>query len=158
MNKSSQYIHRMQRIDILGQAEIDIEETFKGLRYLKATGLYDIGKSKNIYTEEYADSDKLRVYMPPDNNYTNEATVITMTFLVIGDPKTRQTTIKEFTDYIRKGVIRYYDTARYAQFDFVIIDEIKVSDERWHGSQPYVEIQIPMQNLNGKTVLVQTNS
>jgi hypothetical protein len=37
------------------------------------------------------------------------------------------------------------------EFDFIVTDEIKVSDEKWHGSTPYVEIQVPMQNLNGET-------
>lgn len=152
MAKSSQYTHYMQRVDItdsLGQ--IDIEEHFSGLLYMKADGMNDIGKSKNVYTEGYADSDRLRVYLPNDGNYTNNATKITMHFLVVGSESARQTTIKNFRDYVREGIHRYWDDARKLEFDFVVQDEIKVSDEKWHGSTPYVEIQVPMQNLNGKT-------
>lgn len=152
MAKSSQYTHYMERVDItdsLGQ--IDIEEHFSGLLYMKADGMNDIGKSKNVYTETYADSDRLRVFLPNDGVYANEATKITMRFLVVGDEASRQATIQAFETYVREGIHRYWDDARNLEFDFIVTDEIKVSDEKWHGSSPYVEIAIPMQNLNGKT-------
>lgn len=151
MPKSSQYTHYMQRTDVVGYNIIDIEEQFDGLLYMMAEGMNDIGKSKNVYTEGYADSDRLRVYLPPDGNYTNEATKITMHFLVVGDEASRQATIRNFETYVREGIHRYWDDARNLEFDFIVQDEIKVSDEKWHGSTPYVEIQVPMQNLNGKT-------
>ena len=106
MGKSSQYNHYMIRVDIPSQNVIDIEEEFKGLLYERADGLYNIGKSKNIYTEEYADSDRKRVFLPPDGNYTYEGTEITMTFIVVGNATQRNDTIQKFSDYIRKGVHR----------------------------------------------------
>lgn len=155
MAKSSQYTHYMQRTDIDGQSAIDIENynSFKGLLYMKADGMNDIGKPKNIYTETYADSDTLRVYTPSSSvgDYTNEATKITMHFLVVGSASQRQETIRNFFNYVRTGVHRYWDDARNLEFDFIVADELKVSDERWHGSSPYVEIEVTMQNLNGKT-------
>lgn len=153
MGKSSQYTHYMKRVDIVNptQPTYDIEEQFSGLLYMRADGMNDIGKSKNVYTEEYADSDRLRVYLPNDGNYTNDATKITMHFLIVGNASQRLSTLKAFEDYVRVGIHRYWDTARNLEFDFIVQEEIKVSDERWHGSSPYVEIQVPMQNLNGKT-------
>lgn len=160
MGRSSQYNHMMQRVDI-DQQEFDIEEEFPGVLYMKAEGLNDIGKAKNIYTEEYADSDRKRVYLPSELQdgemvhklglIANEGTKVTMTFLIVGDAVTRQQTMRRFFDEVRTGVHRYWDDARNRQFDFIVTDEIKVSEEKWHGSQPYVEVQIPMQNLNGKT-------
>jgi hypothetical protein len=161
MGKSSQYTHYMKRVDIDGATTYDIEEHFSGLLYMRAEGMNDVGKAKNIYTETYADSDTLRVSLPKHryNNIgvhsvtdiTNEATKITMHFLVVGDAESRIATILAFESYIREGIHRYWDTARNLEFDFIVQDEIKVSDERWHGSNPYVEIQVVMQNLNGKT-------
>ena len=153
MGRSSQYTHYMQRVDITSPAQqtYDIEEHFSGLLYMRADGMNDIGKSKNVYTEGYADSDRLRVYLPNNGNYTNEATKITMHFLVVGEEAQRQQTIRNFYDYVRVGVHRYWDDARNLEFDFIVQDELKVSDERWHGSSPYVEIAVVMQNLNGKT-------
>ena len=151
MARSSQYTHYMQRVDIESQPVYDIEEQFAGLLYMKADGMNNIGKAKNIYTETYADSDRLRVYLPNDGVYTNEATKITMHFLVVGDEDTRKATIRSFETYVREGIHRYWDDARNLEFDFIVQDEIKVSDEKWHGSSPYVEIEVVMQNLNGKT-------
>lgn len=151
MSRSSQYTHYMQRVDIASQPIYDIEEQFAGLLYMKADGMNNIGKAKNIYTETYADSDRLRVYLPNDGVYTNEATKITMHFLVVGDEASREATIRSFETYVREGIHRYWDDARNLEFDFIVQDEIKVSDEKWHGSSPYVEIEVVMQNLNGKT-------
>lgn len=123
----------------------------------------DIGEAKNIYTETYAESDLLRVSLPKHydaatgtmvhdvDDITNKATKITMHFLVVGDASQRKITISNFYNYIREGVHEYWDTARLLHFDFIVQDEIKVSEEKWHGSTPYVEIQVVMQNLNGKT-------
>lgn len=163
MGRSSQYNHYFQRIDIPGQMEFDVEERFVGVLYSKADGLNDIGKTKNIYTEEYADSDRKRVYLPSvlqDGEMVhkldliaNEGTTVTMKFLIVGDAETRQQLMQSFFDEVRTGIHRYWDDARNREFDFIVTDEIKVSDEKWHGSQPYVEVVIPMLNLNGKTRL-----
>lgn len=153
MPKSSPYTHWMQRVDVANDEPIDIEEAFPNIRYMKAEGLNDIGKSKNIYTEEYADSDQKRLYLPDGDtdNYTNESTTITMSFLAIGDAATRQQTLQSFFDYIRVGVHRYWDDARNRVFDFIVTGEIKIGDEKWHGDDPYVEVAIPLQNIYGKT-------
>ena len=161
MARSSQYSHNLQRIDVPSPA-LDIEDEFPGVLYMKAEGLNDIGKAKNIYTEEYADSDRKRVYLPSElqdgemvhklNLIANEGTKVTMTFLIVGDAITRQQLMQRFFNEVRTGIHRYWDDARNRQFDFIVTDEIKVSEEKWHGSQPYVEVQIPMQNLNGKTM------
>lgn len=151
MGRSSQYTHYMQRVDIDNQPSYDIEEQFSGLLYMRAEGMNDIGKSKNVYTETYADSDRLRVYLPNEGVYTNEATKITMHFLVVGDADTREAVIRSFENYVREGIHCYWDDARNLEFDFIVQDEIKVSDEKWLGSNPYVEIAVVMQNLNGKT-------
>lgn len=160
-----EYTHKMQRVDKPGFNLIDIEDEFQGLIYLNAKGMNDVGKAKNVYTETYADSDDLRVYTPASDtmiengvevdSYTNEATVITMQFAVVGDAGMRQLTMNRFIDYIRHGIHKYVDDARNREFRFVIQDEIKVSDEKWHGNTPYVILEVSMQNLNGKTTLVQ---
>lgn len=142
----------MKRIDITGQSAKDIENNpdWKGLRYMRAEGINDVGKSKNIHTEGYADIDRLRVSLPPDGNYTAEATKITMHFLIVGVSSVRQLTLRNFETYLREGIHTYWDTARNLEFDFIVQDEIKVSDEKWYGDIPYIEIAVPMQNLNGK--------
>lgn len=152
---NGEYTHYMQRIDIANQPLYDIEDEFFGVIYLTADGMNTIGKAKNVYTEDYAESDRLRYYLPPtDNDYANEATTIEMTFLIVGEAIERQRVYDRFTDYVRKGTHRYFDTARRREFRFIVQEEIKVSEEKWHGSVPYIEVTIPMQNINGHTTLI----
>lgn len=152
---NGEFIHYMQRIDIPNQPLYDIEEEFKGVLYCKAEGMNAIGEAKNVYTEDYAESDKIRYYLPPtDDDYANKATVINMTFLIYGKPIERQRVYDRFTDYVRKGAHRYYDTARQRELRFIVKDEITVSDERWHGTTAYIEVTIPLQNIYGHTTLI----
>lgn len=165
MGKSSQYNHYMRSVNPdgtpTGESWINIEDVFTGLRYLKAEGLLDIGKPKNIYTESYAESDRVRVYLPKHysggsqvhsvSDIANEQTEITMTFLVIGNSEDRIGTVIEFENFIRTGTHSYYDDARNREFDFIVTDELKMSEEKWHGGVPYIELAVTMQNLNGKT-------
>lgn len=153
MARKSPYKHYFKRIDIDNQSAKDIENNpdWKGLRYMRADGLNDVGKSKNIYTEGYADIDRLRVSLPSNGVYANEATKITMRFLIVGNASGRGTTLRSLETYLKEGIHTYWDTGRNLEFDFIVTDEIKVSDEKWHGSMPYVELTVNMQNLNGKT-------
>ena len=43
---------------------VDIMSYFDGLYYKQCVGISHKGKIKNIYTEEFAETDKLRVYIP----------------------------------------------------------------------------------------------
>ena len=90
------------------EAVKDLEATFEGMKYVKCVGLLDKGKRKNIYTESYSDSDTLRVWQGEE--VTREATDVTFTFVFIGD--NRQSTYKDFYNYVKNGKLTYYDTAR----------------------------------------------
>lgn len=129
----------------IGNAK-SLEDDFDGMRYAKCEGINDYGKV-NVYTETYADSDTLRTYIP--NNFTNDATKITFTFYFIGG--NRQSTYHSFVDFVQGQYIKYWDTARNRTFTFVVVDEIKPANELWHGSTPYLELKLSVQNLRGKT-------
>lgn len=162
MGRSSQYTHEIQRLNTDGSVGSpiwdDIEERYDGLLYEKMEGIFDVGKAKNIYTETYADDDRVRSYFPPDGVVTNESTTVNLYVLIVGDQAQRLATLDAFMTELRSGVHRYRDDARCRMFDFIVVDEASVSDERWHGSMPYVEVKIPMMNLNGKTTPYQPAS
>lgn len=124
----------------------DLENDFNGLRYSRAKGINTIGKAR-IYTEKYADSNKMRVYVP--ENLTNEPTAVTFTFYFFGT--NRQAVYDSFNEYIRHGVHRYWDTARNKYFDFVVEESIQVSEEQWYGDVPYFEVDYKVQNIYGCT-------
>lgn len=124
----------------------DLETDFVGLRYAKCEGIDNFGKP-HIYTESYADSDGIRVYVP--DKITNDAIDITFTFYFLGDK--RRETYHNFIEYVRQGIHAYWDNARNRKFYFVVTDDIKPASEMWYGSSPYLELKLKVQNLNGKT-------
>ena len=58
---------------------IDIEEHFK-CKYVKFEGLSETGKVKNIYTETYAETEELRMYIPDEVLYENTDLSLTLLF------------------------------------------------------------------------------
>lgn len=129
-----------------GAVEIDLEEHFSGLAYMKAEGLNKLGKPR-VYTEKFADSDRLRVYKPDDT--IREATTVTLSFAFVGE--NRHKTYHEFVEYISTGVKRYRDTARNKYLYFFVSSEIKPAKEMWYGSTPYLTADIQVQSIFGKT-------
>lgn len=126
--------------------EIDLEEHFSGLTYMKAEGLNKLGKPR-VYTEKFADSDRLRVYKPDDT--IREATTVTLSFAFVGE--NRYKTYHDFVEYISTGVKRYHDTARNKYLYFFVSSEIKPAKEMWYGGTPYLTVDIPVQSIFGKT-------
>lgn len=128
--------------------EIDLENyaKFNGLKYSKVEGLNKIGKPR-IYMEEFSDSDRLRVHIP--KNLTNSPTTVKFTFYFLGDD--RYKSYDNFVEYVRKGFKRYYDTARRKYLYFCANEEIAPAKEQWYGSNPYLELQLNVQNIFGRT-------
>lgn len=135
----------MQRIDIEGQPVKDLETDFEGLKYSKCEGINNIGKPR-VYTEEYADSNKLRVYIPED--VTNDATTVNLKLYFIGD--NMQNTFDAFNEYITGGTYVFWDTKRMKKITFILADEIKPSEEQWINDTRYMEVTYKLQCIYGK--------
>lgn len=145
------YIQRVARASDgsyyqISNTEKSLEDYYQGLRYSKLIGIDTIGKAKNIYTETYADSDKVRVYVPELVQY--EATTLTLTLYFFGE--NRATVYEEFANEIRTGIHRYWDTARNHYFDFYVDDELSVSDENWYDGKPHFKVDVKMKNVYGR--------
>lgn len=143
----------MQREGI-DDSPIDIEEYFKAidldgnvstLRYSKCEGLEAKGKIKNIYTEDYADSNELRVYLPDE--VAREATKITFTFFFFG--KQKQMIYDAFCDFIKGYKIFYYDTKRLKKAYMVNIEKTEPTEDYYKG-EPYMIVDFVFQNLWGQ--------
>lgn len=130
---------------VLGE-EKDIEASFNGLTYMKADGLNALGKPK-IYKEQFADSDRVRVYKPETT--TREATKVKFSFVIVGD--NRYATYDAFAEYVSDNFIRYHDTARNKYLYFYVDSEIKPAKEMFYGSQPYLTLDLEVQNIFGQT-------
>lgn len=124
----------------------DLEKDFIGLKYCKCVGLEARGERKNVYTENYADSDEIRVWQGKD--VTREATEIVFTFYFLGD--SRQSIIDSFYEYIKNGIISYWDTKRYKKAYMIFKDKFTISEDMFVGSTPYKKVDVTFQNLWGE--------
>ena len=128
----------------------DIEVPRRFLSYIICTaivGINNLGAVKNIYTETYADANRVRVSMP--EKVQRESTQVTLVLYFVGEK--RADVFKKFCDYICNGKHRYWDTARNKYFDFYISEELTPSDELWYGSTPYFKVDVKMNNIFGQT-------
>lgn len=129
-----------------GNASISIEDVFDGLHYLSCKGLLNKGKPKNVYTEKYADSDKLRVWQ--GETIAREATSVEFEFAFVGS--TRQATYEAFYEYVRYGQILYWDDVRKKEALLVLMEATEPSEDIYVGSTPYLCATFRFQNLYGE--------
>ena len=132
---------------IVGAQTMDLEKDFEGLKYSSMDGIETIGAAKNIYSESYSDSDRLRVYVPSEVKH--KETEITFTVYFTG--KDRYKVYDAFNAYITKGFHRYRDTARNKWFAFYIKSELKPAESMWCGSTPYLKMEYKLSNIFGRT-------
>jgi hypothetical protein len=147
---NSGYHFYMQHLDANGNlvpnTKKDLEVDFNGLKYSSCTGLGDFGKPK-VYTEEYADSDSVRVYFPEES--LHDSNTVVFNFFFFG--KDRLDVFNSFVEYITNKIVRYWDTARNRELDFYVQNEIKVSNEKWYAGTPYFQATITVNNVRGYT-------
>lgn len=130
----------------------DLEARFPGLKYSSCAGLNDKGKRTNIHTESYADSDELRVWQ--GDTVIREATNITLELYFIGE--NRQKAYDDFYEYISNGKVYYWDNVRKKQAYMVLNDALKVKEDVYKGSTPYMRVDFKFQNIWGACKNVET--
>lgn len=144
------YKHYMQLYgtsDDMSQPIKDLERDFVGLKYKEATGLDAKGKPKNIYFEEYADSDEVRAYIP--ESICREATEVKLTFVFLGTE--RRKIFNDFYEYVKVGKHKYWDNVRKKMVYIVLNGEVKPSSDILIGDKPYIIATFPFKNLYGQS-------
>ena len=134
---------------------VDIELNYDAI-YCECKGINNVGKAKNTYTESYANSKTLRVYIP--KKIFREETEVDLTLYFTGD--NRQDNLERFIKDISGGTnsinkdygtpTRYYDLVRRKGFDFVYIDATTVDEDVWFGSLPYIKVTFKLKNIYGE--------
>lgn len=132
--------------NIKGDTQKDLEVDFEGLRYQEAKGLNLTGKPR-LYTETYADADRVRVYIPEDVTY--EPTTITFSFVFLGDD--RQNIYDAFVEFVSGKRMVYWDSARGKYAYFYVGDSIQPAEEKWYYSTPYLRLELKVSNVYGRT-------
>lgn len=134
-------------IDNDWETQVSLEDYFSGMKYISCEGLSTKGKIKNIYTENYAEVEDLRVYMP--ETVVRENTDIEFVFGF--EKENRRDTFDSFVDWVSGHKIKYWDTARNRELEMVLIDKVEVDEDILIGSSPFITVNFKFKNLKGST-------
>ena len=134
-------------IDNAWETQVSLEDYFSGMKYISCEGLSTKGKIKNIYTENFAEVEDLRVYMP--ETVVRENTDIEFVFGF--EKENRRDTFDSFVDWVSGYKIKYWDTARNRELEMVLIDKVEVDDDILIGSSPFITVNFKFKNLKGST-------
>lgn len=145
---SNKYKFYMSRwIDNAWEEQVSLEDYFSGMKYISCEGLSTKGKIKNIYTENFAEVEDLRVYMP--ETVVRENTDIEFVFGF--EKENRRDTFDRFVDWVSGYKIKYWDTARNRELEMVLIDKVEVDEDILIGSSPFITVNFKFKNLKGST-------
>lgn len=103
----------------------DLEADFPGLLYCKCEGLEAVGAAKNIYTEDYAEANGLRVFHPTDvsgGEVVHKETEVKLTLIFVDDE--RRAAYNAFCDFLAGGRLFYWDTARRKKVWLILQKEV----------------------------------
>lgn len=140
------YIARL--IDDVWEEATNIEAKFDGLHYAKCTGLDGYGKPKNIYTETFAETSELRVFLP--ETVARENTDIEFEFVFDGD--NRRDTYHSFVEWLSGKKLKYWDTLRNRELEMILMESVEPEEDALYGSHPYIIVPFKFKNLKGETI------
>lgn len=129
------------------EEDTSLEDYFNGMKYMSCSGLGTRGKTKNIYTENYAETEELRVFLPEQT--VRENTDIEFEFVFTGEK--RRDIYDNFCDWITGHRLRYWDNCRFRQVEMILIEEIDVDDDELYGSDPSILAKFKFKNLKGQS-------
>ena len=130
---------------------IDIEAQFK-CKYVKFEGLSETGKVKNIYTETYAETEELRMYIPDDVLYENTDMSLTLLFSPYSENDSDvQDNERAFFEYVSGHKIEYHDTFRNRYVSLLLLNKPEVVGEVLYGGSRYREVKYTFKNIYGRS-------
>lgn len=130
---------------------IDIEAQFK-CKYVKFEGLSETGKVKNIYTETYAETEELRMYIPDEVLYENTDMSLTLLFSPYSENDSDvQDNERAFFEYVSGHKIEYHDTFRNRYVSLILLNKPEVVGEVLYGGSRYREVKYTFKNIYGRS-------
>ena len=130
---------------------IDIEEQFK-CKYVRFEGLSETGKVKNIYTETFAESEELRMYIPDEVLYDNTEISLTLLFYPYSENDSDvQDNERAFFEYVSGHKIEYHDTFRNRYVSLMLLNKPEVISEVLYGGSRYREVKYTFKNIYGRS-------
>ena len=130
---------------------IDIESQFK-CKYVRFEGLSETGKVKNIYTETYAETEELRMYIPDEVLYDNTDMSLTLLFSPYSENDSDvQENERAFFEYVSGHKIEYHDTFRNRYVSLLLLNKPEVVGEVLYGGSRYREVKYTFKNIYGRS-------
>ena len=130
---------------------IDIEAQFK-CKYVKFEGLSETGKVKNIYTETYAETEELRMYIPDEVLYENTEMSLTLLFAPNStNDSDVQDNERAFFEYVSGHKIEYHDTFRNRYVSLLLLNKPEVVGGVLYGGSRYREVKYTFKNIYGRS-------
>lgn len=125
----------------------DLESYFEGLHYLKCYGLSKFGAVKNVFTETFAETSELRVYLP--ETVARENTDVEFEFVFDGE--NRRDTYHSFVEWLSGKRLKYWDTLRNRELEMILIESVEPEEDELLGSHPFIRVPFKFKNIKGQT-------
>lgn len=142
----------IQKHPIYGESfgEQELFEKFNAW-YVSFEGLLESGDIMNIATEEFAESPRLRLYIPKQSEIAHKSTDVTLTLLWKSDKDfTVQDEEQSFYEYIKGTLLEYHDTFRRGRYwELILIKAPKLVAERLYEGNQYREVSYIFKNIYG---------
>lgn len=149
---SNGYNFYFQRYNSKGDGsapKIDIEENFN-CKYCSMTNLSIPGDIKNIYTEDYAEANGVRIYVPKASDIVYSSTECTLTLLM--QSATCESYVRNLLEYLHGYIVEYSDTFRNRYATLVLQKAITIKAEKLYaGNDCYQHITVPFTNIYGRS-------
>lgn len=131
---------------------LDLEEHF-GCKYVRMDGMAENGEVKNVYTEEYAETEELRVHTPKTILHKNDEISLTVLFLASEgndeyDVQDKERVLYEFLDG-RK--VEFHDNFRNRWVSLLLLKKPEVVAEVLYGGSRYRQVKYTFKNVFGST-------
>lgn len=124
----------------------DLETEFPGLRYKECTGLNAYGGSKNVYSEDFAETSKADVYVAGSPAYKQTTIKLTLVFLE-NDAKDDKA-YHDFLAFVSGCKVAYRDTARKRKVLMYLTGATEPKSDTLKG-QNYKEVTFSFTNVYG---------
>jgi len=119
--------------------------------YRKCTGLESVGKSKNVYSESYADAQQERVDIPATIYY--EPTSIVLDLIVKHASGANSDSFRKLVQYFKKDLTVFWDTQRKKAAVLKFVDSTEPKEDTYLGMQ-YLESEFKFTNIVGVSAFV----
>jgi len=144
-------------------SERDLEKDFGYIRYGSLSGLNSRGSQSGVYTESYAESSSLRIYLSP--SAIEASTTCTLTVYCFGSSPEKSVSSSSsllsmvsvaescwhtFFDWLEGGLILWRDDVRNRKSLFFVKDSCEPSSDVVKGF-PYLCCSVKLVNVFGKS-------